>query len=61
MRKISRHQGGQWAEAVNEDSPKLRVDRGFRDRLSYEGDGDTQEGVLNAPRAAREKWGRTLF
>lgn len=39
---------------LNEDSPKICVDRGFRDRLSYEGDSDTQEGMLLAPRTA---WG----
>lgn len=37
---------------LNEDSPKLCVDRGSRDRLSYERDSDTQEGMLHAPRTA---------
>lgn len=27
MRKISRHQAGQWAESMSEESPKLCLER----------------------------------
>lgn len=47
-----------------EDSPKLCVDRGFRDRLSYEGDGTPRKECYMHPEqrevGRKEKWGRTL-